>query len=107
MFEDGFSCSCSWERLIFESQDALEKFGEYVLNGRRSSAICLPHNSSFYDCQFLLSFVHSRGMKPQLVLQGRKIMCMSVQGVRFVDSMNFFPDGFGSFAQSFWFERVA
>lgn len=106
MHLDGFSCSCNRERLIFEGQDSLEKFGEYVLNGQRSGAICLAHNSSSYDCQFLLSFVHSRGMMPRLVLQGRKIMCMSVRGVRFVDSMNFFPMGLARLPKAFGLKEL-
>lgn len=104
--EEDCSCSCGRERVIFEGVDTVEKFGEYVLNGRRAGAICLAHNSSAYDAQFLLSFVHSRGVKPRLVLQGRKIMCMMARGVRFVDSMNFFPMGLARLPEAFGLKEL-
>ena len=98
---EGTSCSCGRERLVFEGVETLSKFGEYVLNGRRKGAICLAHNSSSYDAQFLLSYVHSRGVKPDLILQGRKIMSMEARGVRFVDSLNFFPMSLAKLPKAF------
>lgn len=105
MNDASVSCDCKRERVIFEGEDALVKFGEYVLNGRRK-AICLAHNSSAYDGHFLLSYVHSRGVKPRLVLSGRKIMCLEAFGVRFVDSLNFFPMALSKLPKAFGVQEL-
>ena len=94
-------CVCGRERVVFEGVTALEQFGEYVLNGRRKGAICIAHNSSGYDAQFILGYVHRRRVKPKMVMQGRKIMCLEVRGVRFVDSLNFFPMALSQLPKAF------
>ena len=105
MDDPAVSCDCNRERVIFQGETALEQFGEYVMNGRRK-AICIAHNSSAYDGQFLLAYVHSRGVKPKLILAGRKIMCLDAFGVRFVDSLNFFPMALSKLPKAFGVEEL-
>ena len=89
--EGSADCPCGRERVVFEGVRALEQFGEYVLNGTRAGAVCMAHNASGYDTHFLLDYVHSVGIKPSVVLNGHKILCLEAQGVRFIDSLNYFP----------------
>ena len=98
---DDISCVCNRERLIFEGVNTLRDFGEYLFNGRRKGAICMAHNSGGYDGHFLLSFIHDRGMKPELLLRGRKILSIDVRGIRFIDSLNFFPMSLAKLPRAF------
>ena len=89
--DSGVDCSCGRERAVFEGVRAVQQFGEYVLDGSRAGAVCIAHNASGYDSHFLLDYVHGVGVKPSVVLNGHKILSLEAQGVRFIDSLNYFP----------------
>ena len=44
-----------------------------------------------YDLHFILDYVHQRCIKPSIIQNGKKILCMEVEEIKFIDSLNFFP----------------
>ena len=100
-------CPCGRERVVFEGTSAVQQFGEYVLNGTRAGTVCIAHNASGYDSHFLLEYVHGTGVKPSMVLNGHKIMCLEVQGVRFIDSLNYFPMALSRSPKSFGLSELS
>jgi hypothetical protein len=55
-----------------------------------------------YDGSFLLRFLAERGIKPRVILKGRKIMSIVVPGfqIRIIDSFNFLPMGLAGFQKA-------
>ena len=94
-------CNCGREVAIFSGRKTVEEFAAFLLNGKRAGAVCIAHNSSGYDAHFLLGYCHAAGIKPSVLLSGRKLMCLEVGGVRFLDSLNFFPMALSKLPRAF------
>ena len=59
---------------------------------KNQDAIVIAHNFKGYDGQFILNYlVHTACIKPKVILNGSKILCMEVCGLKFIDSYNFLP----------------
>ena len=62
----------------------------------------ISHNSRGYDAQFLLrSFLELRWV-PILIMDGTKILSMSVENFCFLDSLNFMPMCLKNMLKSFY-----
>jgi hypothetical protein len=52
----------------------------------------IAHNFKGYDGQFILNYlVHTASIKPSVILNGSKILCLEIGGIKFIDSYNFLP----------------
>ena len=69
-------CNCKREEVIFKGENTLEQVGEWLFSGNHKGSICIAHNSQGYDANLLLEYVHENGLKPDLVQNGKKILCM-------------------------------
>jgi hypothetical protein len=89
-------------RFIFQGPDTLKQFMDWLLetetNNRgdvtfkNQDAIVIAHNFKGYDGQFILNYlVHTACIKPSVILNGTKILCLKVCGIKFIDSYNFLP----------------
>jgi hypothetical protein len=59
---------------------------------KNQDAIVIAHNFKGYDGQFILNYlVHTACIKPKVILNGSKMLCMEVCGLKFIDSYNFLP----------------
>lgn len=94
-------CDCERESRTFDGPDTLKDFCEYVLDGRKAGCVCLAHNASAYDTHFVLSYIHSAGVLPEVVGRGRKIMSLQANGVKFIDSLNFMPMSLSKLPKAF------
>ena len=106
---------CKHEQVVFSGPDTLQQVGEWMFSGKNKGAICIAHNSQVcvcfkkmfstvclydvttyatllqgYDAHLLLDYVHQNGLKPDLIENGKKILSMDVQGMQFIDSLNYF-----------------
>jgi len=61
----------------------------------------ISHNSRGYDAQFLLRRLLELKWKPELVMDGTKILSMTVDHLQFLDSLNFLPMSLKSMPKSF------
>jgi hypothetical protein len=54
---------------------------------KNQDAIIIAHNFKGYDGQFILNYlVHTACVKPTVILNGSKILCLQVFGLKFIDS---------------------
>jgi hypothetical protein len=89
---------------VFKGDETLPKFCEWLFmtlphpdkKNKKTLAhkhvTCIAHNSQSYDSQFILRhLVQQSVVLPRVIMNGSKILCMTVQGIRFIDSLNFLP----------------
>jgi hypothetical protein len=103
------SCSedCGRNEIIFHGESTLQDFGHWLFDGSNNGAICIAHNNQAYDLYFIMDYIHQQGIKPELVPNGRKIMCMKACGLKFIDSLNFFPTSLSKLPKMFGIDELA
>jgi len=84
-------------------QDPIGKFIDYLRQSRpfADKIYILSHNSRGYDAQFLLRKFLELRWKPELIMDGSKILSMVVANLYFLDSLNFLPMSLKSMPKSF------
>jgi hypothetical protein len=72
--------------------------------------IAIAHNAKGFDAHFILDRVIFLKWDPKLILNGLKIICMTVQHLTFLDSISFLPmalrklpEAFGLSATKSWY----
>jgi len=96
-------CEQYGKRIRVFWEDPVGKFIEYLRLSRPFAykIYVISHNSRGYDAQFLLRrFLEQRWM-PELIMDGTKILSMSVEHLHFLDSLNFLPLNMKSMPKSF------
>ena len=96
-------CEQCGKRVHVFWQDPIGKFIDYLRLSRpfADKLYVISHNSRGYDAQFLLRrFLELRWI-PKLIMDGTKILCMSVEHICFVDSLNFIPMSLKNMPKSF------
>ncbi|KAG8233074.1 hypothetical protein J437_LFUL013074 [Ladona fulva] len=93
--DSGHLCgTCGIRQHCFAGFDPVEKFFAYLTLPRSQfkQVICIAHNLQGYDGQFLLRHIVSN-MKnmPDVLMRGTKIISMRLEGLTFIDSLNFLP----------------
>ena len=86
--EDG--CSCGRQQLVFKGENTLQDFGDWLFGGTNKGSICIAHNAQAYDLHLLLDYIHENGIKPNIIQNGKKILCLQAFGIKFIDSLNYF-----------------
>jgi hypothetical protein len=95
-------CQATQRRFIFEGPTTLTDFMDWLLETeandrgdvtfKNQDAIVIANNFKGYDSQFILNYlVHTACIKPKVILNGSKILCMEVCGIKFINSYNFLP----------------
>lgn len=100
-------CACGRGQFIFRGENTLEDFGSWLFNGKHVGAICIAHNAQAYDLHLLMDYVHNHGIKPTLIQNGKKIMCMEAFDLKFIDSLNFFPMSLAKLPKAFGLKELA
>lgn len=87
-------CDVCGNRQFIMKNNCIELFIQHVLNQRKcfKHVVALAHNSQSFDCQFVLKYILEKTtLKPELILRGSKIILLSIDNLRFIDSLNYFP----------------
>ena len=55
--------------------------------------ICIAHNAKSFDAQFILRFIveSANALVPRVILNGSKIVLLTVGNAKFIDSVNYMP----------------
>jgi hypothetical protein len=75
-------------------EDPLKEFLEFLCLPRKQfkKIICIAHNAKNYDNHFILKYVLTvLHLKPKIIMRGAQILCMDVNKIKFIDSINYFP----------------
>ena len=91
-------CEFCWGgRNILFKNNVLKTFIELILNEKSRApnikeVICIAHNSSGFDEQFILNYLTEKmSIVPKIILNGTKIIVMSIgTKIKFLDSLNYF-----------------
>ena len=101
---DGFCDQCSQVHTFdgLNGEDALYNFCVWGLSHPANrKATFIAHNSSGYDAHFILDYLVRQGNTPELILQGGKILSMTIGNIRFIDSLSFLSMPLSDFSRTF------
>ena len=106
--QNNYFCTvCRNRQNIFHNLDdpnlnVMGQFFDYLQSFQGKYEILLvAHNARSFDGIFALQEVIARKMKPQLILQGAKIICMKVGSWKFIDSLMFLTMPLSAMPKSF------
>lgn len=94
---------CGVREYVF-TENPVSQFVDLCMLPRKnfSKTICIAHNAKSFDGQFILRhLVEKVRIKPEVILNGTKIILMTVENVKFIDSLNFMNLPLSSLPQAF------
>ena len=68
--------------------------------------MCIAHNAKAFDLNFVLNGVIQLKWTPDLIMNGQKIMCMKVEGMTWLDSLNYMAIPLRKLAEAFGLASV-
>ena len=92
--KDPCPSTCGFRERLFKGTRAAVSFCETVFTEQYKNGIVMSHNGSGYDNYFLIEWMISNSIRPQVVFNGSKIVYMLVQRglhIRVLDSLQFLP----------------
>ncbi|KAK5638665.1 hypothetical protein RI129_012960 [Pyrocoelia pectoralis] len=95
---------CGVRQQILKFTDVIETFVYYILDIRKKfkNVVVLAHNGQAYDHQFILNYILTKThFKPELIMRGSKIISMTVNNIKLLDSLNFFPMSLAKLPKAF------
>ena len=103
---DDFCKNCSQVHhfSVLEGGDALRDFCIWATsNSLNRNSTFIAHNGGGYDCYFILEYLVREGNTPKLIMQGSKIVSMTIQSTktRFIDSLSFLAMPLSNFNKTF------
>ena len=91
------------EEHVFEGDTCIVEFLEYLLvhvEGESRTTV-VAHNGRGFDFQFILRTLLEQGRRPDVVMNGAKIISLQWGGLRFVDSLSFIVAPLSKFPKMF------
>ncbi|CAG2212305.1 unnamed protein product [Mytilus edulis] len=86
--------TCGFRMRLFKDSKATDEFCRIVFSDQYKNSILLSHNGSGYDNYFLLEWLLTNSIRPEIIFSGSKIMYMLVRrglNIKVLDSLNFLP----------------
>jgi hypothetical protein len=101
--EDDMEVDCKQCGKRTHGEDPIGKFIEYLRLSRpfADKVYVISFNSRGYDAQFLLRKFLELSWSPDSIMDGSKILSMKVEGLIFLDSLNFLPMSLKNMPKSF------
>ena len=102
-----FCTVCRTRQQVFHNLDdpninVMGQFIDYLRSfPAKTELLLVAHNGKSFDTVLALSEMISRKIKPDLILQGAKIICMTVGNWKFIDSLMFLPMPLSAMPKSF------
>ncbi|KAG8222623.1 hypothetical protein J437_LFUL002616 [Ladona fulva] len=95
---------CGIRERVYSSDDPVRDFIGYIesLGSKHFRSItCIAHNAKEYDVNFILrSIMENTLWKPEVIMNGSRILSIIFPGLRFIDSLNFLPMALSKLPQS-------
>ena len=75
---------CGVREHVFRGDDTIDKFCEWLfgVDEDHKEVITIAHNARSYDTQFIQEYCHRHGIVPSVILNGAKILSLSVNEVK-------------------------
>jgi len=95
---DDMSVRCRWcgvREFIFRD-DPVKQFVDFATRTTKCfhRIICIAHNAKAFDAQFILKYIVEKSKimeEPRVILNGTKIVVMTIGRIKFIDSVNYIP----------------
>ena len=100
-------CPCGRARHVFKGDNTVVNFGDWLFCIGRKNTICIAHNSKGYDLHFSRDYLHAHAIKPTLIQNGRKIMCLTAGSIKCIDSLQFLPMGLARLPEAFGLKELS
>ena len=100
--------NCGVREHIFRGDDTIDKFCEWLFGTEEDhkGSIAVAHNARSYDAQFIQEYCHRHGIVPDVILNGAKILSLSVMDVKVIDSLSFLAMPLSSFPSTFGLQEL-
>ena len=96
------------EQFTFAGESCMEAFLDWATSLTRTpnphvkrKVICIAHNFKGYDSYFILEQCYKQYVKPGQLVNGAKILSLSLADLRFLDSLSFLPMPLAAFPKAF------
>ena len=107
--ENNYFCTvCRNRQQMFHNldnpnQNVIAQFINYLTSfpKKKTELLLVAHNAKSFDAIFILQELLSRHCKPELILQGAKIICMTLGNWKFIDSLMFLRMPLSAMPKSF------
>ena len=107
------SVRCRWcgvREFVFRN-DPVKHFVDFATRKTKyfKQIICIAHNAKAFDAQFILKYIvenHSN-FEPKVVLNGTKIIVLTVGHTKFIDSVNYMPMRLSDLPKAFGLEDTS
>ncbi|KYN17055.1 hypothetical protein ALC57_10675 [Trachymyrmex cornetzi] len=88
-------CWCGVREFVFR-HDPVKEFVDFATRTSKyfNKIICIAHNAKAFDAQFILKYIVEQSgiiQEPRIILNGTKIIMMTVGNTKFIDSSNYMP----------------
>lgn len=94
--------------VIFQGDETLSQFCEWLFDPIHVGTTAIAHNAQGYDAQFILRQVINHGTcKPEVIMNGGKILMMKVYGIRLIDSLSYLSMPLSAFPKTFGLTEMA
>ncbi|XP_025160709.1 uncharacterized protein LOC112589908 [Harpegnathos saltator] len=101
---------CGIREFIFRD-NPVKQFVDFVTRPRKSfkQIICIAHNASAFDAEFILRYLVESGnrVEPKLILNGTKIILLTIGQTKFIDSVNYMPMRLSALPKAFGLKDTA
>ena len=101
------------KQFVFEGENCLESFLDWVReltvmedDERERTVICVAHNFQGYDSYFVLDEFYKQKICPDQIVNGAKILSMTVDKLKFIDSMCFLQMPLSGFTKAFGLKEL-
>ena len=101
------------EQFTFVGDSCIEAFLDWAQTLTRSpnshvkrKVICLAHNFKGYDSYFILEECYKLYLQPDQLVNGAKILSLSLADLRFLDSLSFLPMPLAAFPKAFGLQEL-
>ena len=101
------------EQFTFRGESCIEAFLDWARSLTRTNhppmtrkVICIAHNFKGYDSYFILEECYQQYMKPDQLVNGAKILSLSLADLRFLDSLSFLPMPLAAFPKAFELQEL-
>ena len=86
-----YACpTCGIREHIFRGDDTADSFCEWLLSGEEhAGVIAIAHNARAYDAQFIQDYCFRNAIAPNVILNGSKLLSLTVGEVKVIDSLSF------------------
>ena len=93
---------------VFKGFNTCNDFCDWLF-GNMDRTVCIAHNFKGYDSYFILKYLYDNKIRPGLIVNGAKIMELSVNDpeIRFIDNLNFLPMPLSKFPKTFGLTELA